>query len=160
MVNTRQIAPYGTWKSPITADLIATGSVGLSQPRFDGEDAYWIELRPREGGRNVVVKRSASGVCEDVNPSPTNARTRVHEYGGGDYTVMRGVVYFANFADQRIYRQVVGVGPLPITPASPMRYAELSIDEGRQRLLYVREDHSAEHSEAVNSIASIDLSDS
>lgn len=160
MVNTRQIAPYGTWKSPITADLIATGSVGLSQPGFDGEDAYWIELRPREGGRNVIVKRSPSGVCEDFNPSPTNARTRVHEYGGGDYTVLRGVVYFSNFADQRIYRQVVGEAPLPITPSAAMRYAEHSIDEARQRLLCVREDHSAQHREAVNTIASINLSDS
>jgi dipeptidyl aminopeptidase/acylaminoacyl peptidase len=160
MVNTRQIAPYGSWKSPISADLIASGSVGLSQPGFDGDDAYWIELRPMEGGRNVIVKRDQSGLREDVNPAPTNARTRVHEYGGGDYTVVGGVVYFANFVDQRIYRQVPGEEPQPITPSSAMRYAELSIDETRQRLLCVREDHSAQNSEAVNSVVSISLADS
>jgi dienelactone hydrolase len=160
MVNTRQIAPYGSWKSPITADLIASGSVGLSQPRLDGEDAYWIELRPMEGGRNVMVKQSQSGGRKDINPPPTNARTRVHEYGGGDYTVAGGVVYFTNFVDQRIYRQVPGEDPQPITPTSAMRYAELSIDETRRRLLCVREDHSVPDSEAVNSVVSINLEDS
>ncbi|HEX6730264.1 MAG TPA: hypothetical protein VF074_09650, partial [Pyrinomonadaceae bacterium] len=160
MVNTRQIASYGSWKSPITADLIASGSVGLSQPRLDGDDAYWIELRPMEGGRNVIVKRSQSGDRQDLNPPPTNARTRVHEYGGGDYTVAGGVVYFTNFVDQRIYRQVPGEEPQPITPTSAMRYAELSIDEKRQRLLCVREDHSAPDSEAVNSVVSVNLEDS
>lgn len=160
MVNTRQIAPYGSWKSPITADLIASGSVGLSQPRLDGDDAYWVELRPMEGGRNVIVKRGQSGDRQDLNPPPTNARTRVHEYGGGDYTVAGGVVYFTNFVDQRIYRLVPGEEPQPITPTSAMRYAELSIDETRQRLLCVREDHSAPDSEAVNSVVSINLEDS
>lgn len=159
MVNTRQIAPYGSWKSPITADLIASGSVGLSQPIFDGDDAYWIELRPMEGGRNVIVKRTPSGVCRDINPSPTNARTRVHEYGGGDYVVAGGVVYFSNFVDQRIYRQVAGEDPQPITTASAMRYTELSIDERRRRLVCVREDHSEQNGEAVNSLASISLDD-
>lgn len=159
MVNTPQIAPYGSWKSPITAELIASGSVGLSQSRFDGEDAYWIELRPVEGGRNVIVKRGPSGVCEDINPAPTNARTRVHEYGGGDYTVAGGVVYFSNFADQRVYRQAPGEEPRPITPSSAMRYAEPLIDEKHRRLICVREDHNALNSEAVNTIVSINLDD-
>ena len=50
-------APYGAWKSPITSDLIVSGSIGLSQPLMDGDDVYWIEMRPTEGGRNVIVKR-------------------------------------------------------------------------------------------------------
>lgn len=159
MGNTPQIAPYGSWKSPITANLIASGSVGLSQSVFDGDDVYWVELRPVESGRNVIVKRNASGVCQDINPAPTNARTRVHEYGGGDYTVAGGVVYFSNFADQRIYRQVPGEDPHPLTPPSAMRYAELSIDEKHRRLICVREDHSRDDTEAVNSVVSISLDD-
>src|ERR671919_514246 len=87
LANSPKIALYGSWKSPITADLIVGGSVGLSQPQLDAGDIYWLELRPKEGGRNVIVKRSAGGVCTDVTPRPFNARTRVHEYGGGDYTV-------------------------------------------------------------------------
>jgi hypothetical protein len=85
--------PYGSWRSPITSDLIVEGSVGLSQPTFDRNDIYWVELRPKEGGRNVIVKRDAHGVCSDVTPPSFNARTRVHEYGGGDYLVHNGVVF-------------------------------------------------------------------
>src|SRR6185437_2111236 len=105
LLNSPKIAPYGSWKSPITSDLIVEGSVGLSQPTFDGDDIYWLELRPTEAGRHVIVRRTPDGVRTDVNPAPFNARTRVHEYGGGDYVVREGMIYFSNFSDQRLYRQ-------------------------------------------------------
>ena len=73
------ISPYGSWKSPITADLIVRGSVGLSQPTISGDSVYWIELRPTEGGRNVIVQRDKDGLCRDLNAEPFNARTRAHE---------------------------------------------------------------------------------
>src|SRR6185295_16891880 len=95
-----ETAPYGSWKSPITADLIVQGTVGLGQVMLDGEDVYWIEARPAEKGRNVIVRRTPDGTITDVTPAPFNARTRVHEYGGGSYVASDGVVYFSNFADQ------------------------------------------------------------
>src|SRR6059036_1591103 len=94
-------APYGSWKSPITSDLIVKEMIGLSQPRLDGDDIYWIEMRPSERGRQVIVRRSTDGTITDINPPEWNARTRVHEYGGGDYVVRDGVVYFSNFTDQQ-----------------------------------------------------------
>src|SRR3982751_3807118 len=100
-------APYGSWKSPITSELIVTGSVGLYQPALDGAEVYWIEMRPSEGGRCVIVQRSNDGQISDITPPPFNARTRVHEYGGGDYAVADGTVYFSNFSDQRLYRQTI-----------------------------------------------------
>ncbi|MBA3806536.1 MAG: S9 family peptidase, partial [Acidobacteria bacterium] len=100
-----KVVPYGSWKSPITSELIVTGSVGLYQPILDGEDVYWMEMRPSEGGRSVIVRRSRDGQTEDATPPPFNARTRVHEYGGGDYVVLDGTIYFSNFSDQRLYRQ-------------------------------------------------------
>ena len=112
-----KIAPYGSWKSPITSDLIVSEVVGLSQPTIDGDDIYWIEMRPSEGGRSVIVRRDSGGLVGDVNPQPFNARTRVHEYGGGDYVVRDGSVYFSNFADQRLYAQPKGAAPEPIAPA-------------------------------------------
>ncbi|HEX8773053.1 MAG TPA: S9 family peptidase [Pyrinomonadaceae bacterium] len=150
-------APYGTWKSPITSDLIVTGSVGLSQPSVDGADVYWIEMRPSEGGRSVIVRRSADGQVTDVTPPPFNARTRVHEYGGGDYTVHEGTVYFSNYSDQRLYRQSPGTEPQAITPAIEMRYADPFIDGKRRTLFCVREDHTEPGHEAVNTIASVSL---
>src|SRR6267143_5229423 len=110
-----QTAPYGTWKSPITSDLIVKESIGLGQVKIDGDDVYWIEMRPSEGGRQVIV-RSSDGATTDVTPPGFNARTRVHEYGGGDYVVHQGTVFFSNFADQRIYRQSPGSMPEPLTP--------------------------------------------
>src|SRR4029077_4369723 len=123
-----RVAPYGSWKSPITSDLIVSGSIGVSQPMIDGSDLYWVEMRPTEGGRSVIVRRAASGETTDINPAPLNARTRVHEYGGGDYTVRAGAVYFSNFSDQRLYASIGGKPPEPITPVGDMRYADPIVD--------------------------------
>ena len=152
-----KIAPYGSWKSPITSDLIVSSSVGLSQPTIAGQDLYWVEMRPSEGGRNVIVRLDASGAATDVNPPPFNARTRVHEYGGGDYVVSDGVIYFSNFADQRLYKQILGGEPRPITPDADLRYADASVDAKRRRLICVREDHTVAAREAVNTLVSIGL---
>src|SRR2546423_15266848 len=147
-----QIAPYGSWKSPITSDLIVQGSIGVGQIALDGGEVYWVEMRPSEGGRNAIVRRTPDGQVTDITPLPFNARTRVHEYGGGDYTVHDRVVYFSNFADQRLYRQAGGSAPQAITPAVEMRYADPVFDRQRQRLIAVREDHTRSGQEAVNTI--------
>jgi dipeptidyl aminopeptidase/acylaminoacyl peptidase len=150
-------ALYGSWKSPITSDLIVSATVGLGQIALDGEDVYWVELRPSEGGRNCVVRRAPGGAISDVTPEGFNARTRVHEYGGGDFAVRDGVIYFSNFADQRIYRQRTETAPQAITPEGKFRYSDPFIDPRRERLLAVREDHMAERGEAVNTIVSLSL---
>ncbi|MDB5074951.1 MAG: dipeptidyl aminopeptidase/acylaminoacyl peptidase [Chloroflexi bacterium] len=153
----RQTAPFGTWKSPITSDLIVAESIRLGEIALDGEDIYWLEGRPAEAGRNVLVRRTADGVVGDVTPPPFNVRTRVHEYGGGAYVVNDGTVYFSNFADQRLYRQAPGGKPEPLTAENGMRYADGDVDRKRQRLVLVREDHSVEGREAVNTVVSIGM---
>src|SRR5207237_4838832 len=115
-MNVPKVAPYGSWKSPITSDLIVAGTIGLSALSLDGDDIYWIESRPKEGGRNVIVRRTPDGRTEDVTPAPFNVRTRVHEYGGGAYLAVNGTIFFSNYADQRVYRQDPGSEPRPITP--------------------------------------------
>src|SRR5690242_10770011 len=116
-------APYGSWKSPITSDLIAAQSISLSEPRLDGEQVYWLEGRPQELGRCVVVRASlAGGHGADVTPSPYNARTRVHEYGGASWTVVNGNIYFSNFTDGRLYWQSINTSqPEPLTPEAVKR---------------------------------------
>lgn len=148
---------YGSWKSPLTADLVASGEVGLEQARFDSDDIYWIERRAQEGGRKVIVRRSADGNIADITPTGFNARTRVHEYGGGDYAVANRIVVFSNFADQRLYIQRDGGESEPLTPAGKCRYADGQIDAGRNSFICVREDHS-EAGEAVNSVVRLSLS--
>ena len=152
-----KISPYGSWKSPVTSDLIVSETVVLGSLTLEGRDTYWIELRPTEEGRLVIIHHSADGQTHEVNPSPLNARTRVHEYGGRAYAVDQGVVYFSNFEDQRLY--VVdspGEAPRPLTPETDLRYADYAIDRARGRMICVREDHRAP-GEAVNSLVSLSL---
>ncbi len=152
-----KIAPYGSWQSPITSDLIVAESIGLGSIGLDGDDIYWLEMRPGEGGRSVLVRRAPDGTVTALTPTGFNVRSRVHEYGGGSYAVAGGTVYFTNFADQRLYRQKPGAAPEPLTPAgADRRYADYVLDGRRLRLIAVREDHSG-GGEAVNSIVSVGL---
>lgn len=155
-------APYGSWKSPITSDLIVGETIGLSQPRIDGDDIYWIEMRPSERGRQVIVRQASDGRRSDVNLADFNARTRVHEYGGGDYVVHNGAVYFSNFADQQIYRQSGDAKPERITTECAddrVRYADAIVDAARNRLIAIREDHSKSDQQAQNSVVAISIKD-
>jgi dipeptidyl aminopeptidase/acylaminoacyl peptidase len=151
-------APYGSWKSPITSDLIVRESIGLGQVKMDGNDIYWIEMRPSEGGRQVIVRRTTADQNIDISPREFNARTRVHEYGGGDYVVHEGVVYFSNFADQQVYCQSAESAPRIISKDSvdsSVRYADAVADERRDRIICIREDHRREGREAVNELVAL-----
>ncbi|MGB3768646.1 MAG: prolyl oligopeptidase family serine peptidase [Phormidesmis sp.] len=155
--------PYGSWKSPITSDLIVSSSLRLGAVQIEGADIYWGELRPQEGGRQLVVRygpEDTLGEVSDITPAPFNVRSRVHEYGGGAYCVYDGTVYFSNFADQRLYRQVAGMEPEALTPevepASGLRFADAVVDAQRSRLICVMEDHR-QSGEAVNAIATVPL---
>jgi dipeptidyl aminopeptidase/acylaminoacyl peptidase len=138
--------------------VIVAGVIGLSSIQLDGDDIYWLEQRPGEAGRYVIVRRGADGSTTDVTPPEFNARDRVHEYGGGAYLVREGTVWFSNFKDQRLYRQDRGRPPVAITPAKDIRHADLAFDHRHQRLIAVREDHAGGKSRdpAVNSIVSLD----
>ena len=152
-----QPIPYGSWQSPITSDLIVSGGIGLGLVGLDGDTVYWAEARPTEAGRVVIVRRESNGATSDVIPSPFNARTRVHEYGGGATLVAAGVVVFSNFTDQQLYRVRRDEKPQPLTTAAGMRYADAVLDGPRNRLICVREDHTVADREAANTIVSIDL---
>ncbi len=155
-MTSRRVAPYGSWASPVTADLITGATIALGGGTFDGDDIYWLEGRPLEQGRYVLVRRTPDGATADVTPAPFNVRTRVHEYGGAAHALHHGVVYFSNFADQRVYRQKVGGQPEALTPAVDQRYANGVLDLPRSRMLCVREDHTGT-GEAVNTLVSLPL---
>jgi dipeptidyl aminopeptidase/acylaminoacyl peptidase len=151
------IAPHGAWTSPIRIDDVVAGVIGLAEPWLDGDDTYWLEARPSEAGRRVLVRGALDGTAADLTPPPFNVRTRVHEYGGGSYTVAGGVIVFSNFADNRLYRLDPGdEPPVAITPEGSWRYADLRIDLRRLRILAVCEDHSSS-GEARAAIVSVPL---
>jgi len=151
------VVPYGTWTSPISAKTVAEQGLRLGFVALDGDDIYWLEGRPHEGGRNALVKRGAAGAIADVTPRDHNVRTRVHEYGGGAYVVSKSFIYYSNFLDQRIYRIVGSGAPDAITPEGKWFYADAAIDDGRHRLVCVREDHSKDGHEPVTTLVSIRL---
>ncbi len=157
MMGKLKVARYGSWKSPIGSDLVASKTTRLGYLSLDGDRIYWIEVRPNEGGRCVIVRWTPDGNISDVTPSPFNARTLVHEYGGGMYSVNKGIIYFCNFDDQRIYRQEPGAAPYPITPKADLRYADIIVDHQRSRLICVQEDHRVPNREARNTLVSINL---
>jgi dipeptidyl aminopeptidase/acylaminoacyl peptidase len=151
--------PYGTWPSPISAALVAAQGVRLSSVSLDAGSVYWIEGRPQEGGRNVLVRQAADGATCDVIPPGFNARSRVHEYGGGAYLIDGHDAYFVNFADQRVYAMPVDGrrAPVPLTPEGAFCHGDFALDRGRRRLLCIREDHSQAGREAVTTLVAIPL---
>jgi dipeptidyl aminopeptidase/acylaminoacyl peptidase len=151
------IAPYGAWQSMIRIEDVVSDVVLLGEPWVDGDDVFWLEGRPTERGRRVLVRAAADGSTTDLTPPPFNVRTSVHEYGGGSYVVTGGVVVFSNLADGRLYRLDPGAdAPVPLTPAGSYRYADLRPDLARRRFYAVREDHTGD-GEPVNTIVSIPL---
>src|SRR5256886_16913054 len=115
----RETLPYGAWRSPITSELIVGETLGLGDIRVDGRDIYWIEGRPSEGGRNVLVRRAPStstnggGSIEDITPAPYSVRTRVHEYGRRARNAYRGVIHFPQFAVHRLLHRPPSTLPPP-----------------------------------------------
>ncbi len=168
----RRVLPYGSWPSPITIDMAVASQVSLREPRFFGDGIYWTEGRPQENGRQVIVRWDAREGAVDVTPPSFNARTMIHEYGGGWYTVdpATETVYFSNLPDSRIYRQARGAAPVALTAEADVRFGDLVLDAARQRLVCVREDHTGlDHAahvaqeggrapEARNELVSVDLS--
>ncbi len=139
----RRVAPYGTWASPISAASLARGAIGVSDLRTADGRLFWLESRPDEGGRMVLMTR-ADGEARQLTPAGFNVRTRVHEYGGAPYVVIDKTVYFSNFSDQKLYAQPIGgesaEAPSALTPEG-YRYADLVAAPG-EGLIGVREDHT------------------
>jgi dipeptidyl aminopeptidase/acylaminoacyl peptidase len=148
-------AAYGSWQSPISAELIAGQTVSFGGLQFDGGRLYWSESRPREGGRQTLMRAAGEGP-EELLAAPFNARTRAHEYGGGAFAVANGTVWFCHHVDQRLYRLEPGETPVALTAEAPRRYADLCYDARHARLIAVCEEHVGED-EPVNSLVAIDV---
>lgn len=149
------VAPCGTWASPLSAAQVGAGSASLAHATAHRGRLYWVEGRPAEQGRYVLVARGDDGVAVDVTPPPFNVRTRVHEYGGLAYVHAGEALVFSEFADQRLYLQTGTDAPQPLTPPV-YRYADGQV-AADGRLYCVREDHTR-GGEPANTIVALDLS--
>src|SRR6201993_4479940 len=155
---TQQTGSFGSWISPITADAAVAETGSLTEPRIDGDNIYWIEGRPLEKGRNVVVARVADGTIKNITPSPFNVRSQVFSYGGGAYTVSDNVVYFVNFGDNQIYQQVAGGAPTKKTSSANCLFADICVDVTRNRLIAIREERpNGDVIKAIHTLVAIDI---
>lgn len=141
----RTTAPFGSWPTPITSELVVTAAVRLSELQTDGADVVWSEGRPGERGRTQLVRRAADGTTVDLLPDGMDARSAVHEYGGGAWWVRDGITWFTEWADQRLYRLPPGGPPEALTPhpARPRgdRYADGDVSPDGTSIVCVRERH-------------------
>ena len=153
-------APYGSWATPVTSELVVRAARQPGGVALDGNDLWWSESRPDEGGRIAVMRRNGEGPAEEVLGAPWSARTAVHEYGGGAWWVVGGVLWFADWASQCLHRMDPGGSPVPLTPdpvvARGLRYADGSLHPDGETLLCVQEEHHADRSEATNTIVRLD----
>jgi len=160
----KKTLPFGTWPSPVTPEIVAKGSRRYGMVQVAGDAIYWTESRPEQGGRQVILKsaKGRSGQAEELLPSPFSARSRVHEYGGGEFLVADETIYFVNDKDQQVYRLETGGPPRRITDAPGMRFADFALDASRRRLIAVAEVHSRDkeqgHTLPRNALIAIALS--
>src|SRR4030095_3522362 len=157
-------APFASWPSPITAERVAAAQTGLLDVLLDDDDVWWVESRPQEAGRHVLVRQRHDGTRADMTPSPMSARTPGHEYGGGAVAVTAGITCFSNFEDQQLYRLDADGTPVALTPAPEpghgdptLRYADGRIDAARHLWIGVREDQRPTDREAVNTLVALDI---
>lgn len=150
-------AAFGSWKSPVTAEVVVGATIRLGQIRIGAEGIYWTEGRPQEKGRNAIIRLRANGEVDELTAAPFDAATRAHEYGGGALAVTTVGVFFSNFKDQHVYTLDASGEPKALTHTDGLRYADLIADPARGRLIAVCEDHREGGHEPVNTLVSIDL---
>ncbi len=167
MKKTKNILPFGTWRSALQAGQLAAGSVRLGHLQVAGGAVWWSESRPADGGRSAVVRCAlADGTPEDISPPGFDARSRVHEYGGAAFVVGEdGSVWASNDVDRRIHRLRPPRDDAPwrdgpaVLGRERCRYADFALDAARGLLIAVREHHAeaGPGREPVNEIVAIDL---
>ena len=156
------LAPYGSWKSPINAKLLVSGAVSISEVIPDGEAVWWAESRPEESGR-VAIMRYESGSSVEVTPSNTNVRTLIHEYGGGSWWVQNNTLWFVDYADQRLRQMNYAAGEdsgIKLLSAEPefskaQRFAEMRPTNDTHWVICICESHSKNQKEPENQIVAV-----
>lgn len=149
--------PYGSWKSPISTELITRDMIELDNLVLNGKDLYWIEGIPAEAGRNTVMTQDAEGTIIELTPAPFNVRTRVHEYGGAPFVAHGPHLYFSNFEDNLLYVRKEDGSITALTNDSNHRYADAAVDALHGRLYWIREDHAKSAIFAETSLVAMDL---
>jgi len=135
----RALRPHGSWSSPLSAELLTAGSLRLSQPKLHAGELCWLEGRPLEGGRQVVMAAGASGGPRELSPAGVSVRTRVHEYGGGDYALGAELLVFSRDDDQRVYVLPRSGGEARALTDGSARHADFALSPDARWVVAVEE---------------------
>jgi dipeptidyl aminopeptidase/acylaminoacyl peptidase len=153
----KQRTPFGRWPSPLSPRLAAAGSRRFGTLAAGAQALYWSQSRPEQGGRQSIFAGSADGGVREVLPAPFSARSRVHEYGGGEFLLADDTLYFVNDGDQQIYAVAGDQAPKRLTEAAGTRFADLVFDRRRRRLIGIGEQHAGPTPK--NMLLAVDLAD-
>lgn len=149
-----EIAPHGAWRSPLTAERIAVGALRLARTRVDRGHVHWLEGRPTEGGRQVLMRARPGGVAAEWAPPGSDVRSHVHEYGGGEYLVHAGELFCVEASDPRVHRATRRALE-PLQAALPgSRYADLALSPDGRWLVAV-EERSGPGSQTANRLVAL-----
>lgn len=153
-MTSRKTAAYGSWLSPISAEMLSSSELVLGQTFIQADKVYWIERRAAEKGRSVLVCADVDGSNQhDVTAAQYNIRNAVHEYGGGSAIVTDSAAYFSHFGDHRVYKQDLASNAVSVvSKEGPSKFADFCLDAKRNRLILIREDHSEPGAEPLNSL--------
>ena len=157
MPTTKTIRPYGTWPSPLDAAGVARGARRFGRLQAAGDWLYWTEGRPEERGRQTIMRAGPNGEPEEILPQPFSARSRVHEYGGGEFLAAGEDIYFVNDADQDVYSLRVGQAPRRLTRSANTRFADFALDAKRERLIAVAERQARRAAHPQNLLVAVAL---
>ncbi len=152
-----QTLPYGSWPSPLSAEQVTAKTVSFNELSSAGNSLFYLEQRPEEAGRNILKLLNTDGTSKELTSAPFDARSSVHEYGGGSYCVDEDNCYFVNKSDQNIYcvKSDGSAEPRQVTQSdSNERFANLIVDDANSRLICVRELH--QKSEVTNELVTVD----
>src|SRR5689334_15560517 len=153
----KALTPFGHWPSPITPQLAAAASRRFGNLQAEANALYWSEGRPQQAGRQTILRADAAGRVHELLPAPYSARSRVHEYGGGEFLVADEILYFSNDSDQQVYVLRPGGTPRRLSNAPDLRFADFALDRSRRRLLAVGERHGGRKGRPSNLLVAIDL---
>lgn len=134
-------APYGTWRSPVTPELMTGRTVGLGGLAVAGGALLWLESRPGEAGRSTLIRWTPGEGLEELTPAPFDVGDRVHEYGGGSYAAAGGLILLSDKRQGAVWLIEPGAAPREVARVPGCRYADFALDPARRRAIAVREDH-------------------
>ena len=154
---TKKVQAFGSWPSVVSAELITKAAPSLNFIQSQGDNLYWVEGRPWDAGRSVIMCRDSAGQIRDLLPAPFSHHSKVHEYGGMAYVADQSYLYFVNATDQCIYQLDLQANIAPRAITSPeLRFADLVLDTAQQQLIAVGEKHHQDR-EPENFVAAINI---